>query len=45
MNDNIQFVLETAPDWFTRNGIGAGTLIRTESGSLREVLGARAVLR
>ena len=45
VNDNIQFVLETAPDWFTRNGIGAGTLIRTESGSLREVLGARAVLR
>ena len=45
VNDNIQFVLETAPDWFTRNGIQAGTLIRTDSGSLREVLGPRAVLR
>lgn len=45
VNDNIQFVLETAPDWFTRNGIQAGTLIRTDRGSLRDVLGSQAVLR
>ena len=45
VNENIQFVLETAPDWFTRNGIQAGTLIRTDRGSLRDVLGSRAVLR
>lgn len=42
---NIQFVLETAPDWFERNGIKAGTVIRTDSGSLRDVLGRRAILR
>lgn len=42
---NIQFVLETAPDWFERNGIKPGTVIRTDSGSLRDVLGRRAVLR
>ncbi len=45
VSDNIQFVLETAPDWFTRNGVKPGTLIRTETGSLRAVLGPRAVLR
>ena len=44
-SENIQFVLETAPDWFTRNGVKPGTLIRTETGSLRAVLGPRAVLR
>ena len=42
---NIQFVLETAPDWFTRNGVGPGTLIRAERGSLREVFARQAVLR
>ena len=42
---DIQFVLETAPDWFTRHGVGPGTLIRAEGGSLREVFGAKAVLR
>lgn len=42
---NIQFVLETAPDWFTRNGIGVGTLILTDQGtSLREALARRAQL-
>ena len=44
-SDAIQFVLETAPDWFTRNGIGPGTLIRAERGSLREVFARQAVLR
>jgi uncharacterized membrane protein (UPF0127 family) len=42
---NIQFVLETAPDWFARNGVGPGTLIRAERGSLREVFARQAVLR
>lgn len=42
---DIQFVLETAPDWFTRHGVGPGTLIRAEVGSLRDVFGAKAVLR
>ena len=41
----IQFVLETAPDWFTRHGVGPGTLIRAESGGLREVFARQAVLR
>lgn len=44
-SDRIQFVLETAPDWFTRNGIGVGTLIRTEAGGLKETLARRAQLR
>ncbi|HTH49976.1 MAG TPA: DUF192 domain-containing protein, partial [Candidatus Limnocylindria bacterium] len=44
-SDAIQFVLETAPDWFTRNGVGPGTLIRAERGSLREVFARQAVLR
>ena len=41
----IQFVLETAPEWLTRNGVGPGTLIRAERGSLREVFARQAVLR
>jgi len=44
-SDDIQFVLETAPDWFTRHGVGPGTPIRAERGSLREVFGPKAVLR
>jgi uncharacterized protein len=44
-SDAIQFVLETAPDWFARNGVGPGTLIRAERGSLREVFARLAVLR
>lgn len=44
-SDRIQFVLETAPDWFTRNGVGVGTLIRTEQGGLKETLARRAQLR
>jgi len=42
---DIQFVLETAPDWFTRHGVGPGTPISAERGSLRDVFGAKAVLR
>jgi uncharacterized membrane protein (UPF0127 family) len=44
-SDRIQFVLETAPDWFTRNGVGVGTLIRTEQGGLKETLARFAQLR
>ncbi len=38
-SDNIQFVLETAPGWFERNGIKPGTLIRSTKRSLREEFG------
>jgi uncharacterized membrane protein (UPF0127 family) len=38
-SENIQFVLETAPGWFERNGIKAGTLIRGTKRSLREEFG------
>jgi len=33
---NVQFVLEVAPDWFQRNGVGVGTMIRTPRGPLRD---------
>jgi len=33
-SDNIQFVLETKDGWFARHNIGAGTMVRTEKGSL-----------
>jgi uncharacterized membrane protein (UPF0127 family) len=40
--ENIRFVLETRDGWFTRHNIGAGTVIRTEKGSLAETfLGGR----
>ena len=35
-SDNIQYVLETNHGWFERNGVGVGTVLRTERGSLRE---------
>ena len=35
----IQFVLETAPGWFERNGIGVGGLVKTSKYSLREAFG------
>lgn len=38
-SENIQFVLETAPGWFERNGIKPGTLIRSTKRSLREEFG------
>lgn len=43
-SSRIQFVLEAAPDYFTRNGFGPGTLISTERGSLAEVLSPMAQL-
>lgn len=35
-SDKIQYVLEVKQGWFQRNGIGPGTLLRTEKGTLRE---------
>jgi hypothetical protein len=37
-SDRIQFVLETRQGWFERHGVGVGTLVRTEKGSLQELL-------
>jgi hypothetical protein len=34
--DNIRFVLETSDGWFERHDINAGSVIRTEKGSLAE---------
>ena len=34
--DNIQFVLETREGWFTRHNIAAGSVIRTDRGSLAD---------
>ena len=42
--DRIQFVLETAPDWFVRNGVGPGTLVTLPEGELRANLVRRARL-
>jgi uncharacterized protein len=36
----IQYVLETARGWFERQGIGPGTVVRTERGSLQETFRA-----
>lgn len=35
--NDIQFVLETKDGWFTRHGIGVGTVIISEKGPLAEV--------
>jgi uncharacterized protein len=35
----IQYVLETAQSWFERKGVGTGTVVRTERGSLPETFG------
>ena len=43
-SSRIQFVLEAAPEYFTRNGYGPGTLIGTERGGLAQVLGPMAQL-
>ena len=40
-SDNIRFVLETPRGWFERHQIGAGTLVRTEQGSLMETFFGR----
>ncbi len=34
-SDRIQFVLETAPDWFERKGVAVGTLLATPDGPLK----------
>lgn len=43
-SENIQFVLETAPDWFERNKIAPGTRVMTTNGTLKAVLARRARL-
>jgi uncharacterized membrane protein (UPF0127 family) len=35
--DDIRFVLETSDGWFQRHNISAGTVIRTEKGSLADM--------
>ena len=35
-SDNIQYILETKDGWFLRHNIAAGTVMRTERGSLQE---------
>lgn len=44
-SSRIQFVLEAAPGYFTRNGLGVGTLIQTDLGSLNQSLSRFAQLR
>jgi uncharacterized membrane protein (UPF0127 family) len=44
-SDRIQFVLETDPGWFERNGVGVGTLLTTPDGPLKTTLARRAKLR
>ncbi len=43
-SSEIQFVLETAPDWFERNGVGVGTLVLSDKGPLRQAFAPRAQL-
>jgi uncharacterized protein len=43
-SDRIQYVLETAPDWFTRNNVGVGALVTTPKGELRATLARLARL-
>jgi uncharacterized protein len=40
-SDRIQYVLEMNRDWFKRNGVQKGAVVRTEHGSLRETFFAR----
>ena len=40
-SDNIQYVLETKDGWFLRHNIAAGTVMRTERGSLQETFFSR----
>jgi uncharacterized membrane protein (UPF0127 family) len=39
--DRIQYVLETAQGWFTRNHVNVGMAVRTERGTLLETLFTR----
>lgn len=36
VTDRVQYVLEMRQGWFARNGIGPGTVVTTERGTLRE---------
>ncbi len=38
-SEAIQYVLETAPGWFERQGIGVGALVKSSRRSLREEFG------
>lgn len=40
-SDKIQFVLEVNAGWFERNKVGAGTLIRSEKGTLQQTFFGR----
>jgi uncharacterized membrane protein (UPF0127 family) len=40
-SDRIQFVLEMNQGWFSRHGIGTGTVVATERGSLRDFFGIK----
>jgi len=40
--NNIQFVLEAAPDFYDRHGLRPGTVITTAQGNLQKVLAARS---
>lgn len=44
-SSNIQYVLETAPDWFERNGISKGALVTTQQGPLDTTLARFAQLQ
>jgi uncharacterized protein len=40
----VQYVLEAAPDFFTRHGLGVGAVVKTDKGSLRDTLAPLATL-
>lgn len=44
-NTDIQYVLETAPDWFSRHGVNVGAVVRTPQGSLATSFAGRARIR
>jgi uncharacterized membrane protein (UPF0127 family) len=43
LSSNIQFVLETAPDFFDRHGVRPGTAVTTPQGRLHDVIAPQAV--
>ena len=40
-SDRVQFVLEAAPDYFTRHGLGVGTLVVSDRGALKDTFQSR----
>ncbi len=44
-SSHIQYVLETAPDWFERNGITKGALVTTPNGTLEKTVARFAQLQ